>query len=48
MNNGRVTNKLDHAGAEILRYAYDPAGRLANRWSAAKRNIAYAYDLRRT
>ena len=41
---GRVTNKLDQAGAEILRYAYDPDDRLTNRWSAAKGNTAYVYD----
>ena len=28
----------------ILRYAYDPDGRLTNRWSAAKTNTVYAYD----
>ncbi len=41
---GLVTNKLDQAGAEILRYTYDPGGRLTNRWSAAKTNTVYAYD----
>ncbi len=41
---GRVTNKLDQAGAEILRYAYDADSRLTNRWSAEKGNTGYAYD----
>jgi YD repeat-containing protein len=33
---GRVTNKLDQAGAEILRYTYDADSRLSNRWSVAQ------------
>lgn len=41
---GRVTNKLDQAGTEILRYQYDADDRLTNRWSAAKGNTAYSYD----
>src|SRR5439155_23177269 len=41
---GRVTNKLDQAGVEILRYSYDPNSRLTNRWSKAKGNTAYTYD----
>jgi len=41
---GQVTNKLDQANAEILRYQYDPASRLTNRWSAAKGNTKYKYD----
>jgi RHS repeat-associated protein len=41
---GRVTNKLDQVGAEILRYKYDPNSRLTNRWSTAKGNTYYAYD----
>jgi len=41
---GRVTNKVDQVGAEILRYKYDPDSRLTNRWSAAKTNTYYAYD----
>jgi len=41
---GRVTNKLDQAGTEILRYQFDPEGRLTNRWSAAKGNTRYSYD----
>ena len=41
---GRVTNKLDQATVEILRYAYDGNTRLTNRWSAAKGNTGYAYD----
>jgi RHS repeat-associated protein len=41
---GWVTNKLDQSNTEILRYTYDPLGRLTNRWSAAKGNTKYAYD----
>src|SRR5262249_18527669 len=41
---GRVAVKLDQAGAEILRYAYDANGRLTNRWSAARGNTVYSYD----
>jgi YD repeat-containing protein len=41
---GRVTNKLDQAGTEILRYKYDANNRLTNRWSAAKGDTYYAYD----
>jgi len=41
---GRVTNKLDQAGVEILRYTYDPNNRLTNRWSVAKANTKYSYD----
>jgi RHS repeat-associated protein len=41
---GRVTNKLDQAGTQVLRYTYDGEGRLTNRWSTTKGNTAYAYD----
>jgi RHS repeat-associated protein len=41
---GRVSNKLDQAGAQILRYYYDVNARLTNRWSAAKGNTRYLYD----
>ena len=41
---GRVTNKVDQASTEILRYKYDADNRLTNRWSAAKGNTAYGYD----
>ena len=41
---GRVTNKTDQAGTEILRYKYDANGRLTNRWSIAKGNTYYSYD----
>jgi RHS repeat-associated protein len=41
---GRITNKLDQSGTEILRYTYDPDNRLTNRWSVAKGNTAYSYD----
>src|SRR5205814_2888858 len=39
-----VTNKLDQAAVEILRYKYDADGRLTNRWSIAKFNTYYSYD----
>ena len=32
------------AGAEILRFQYDAAGRMTNRWTPAKLNTAYRYD----
>jgi YD repeat-containing protein len=41
---GRATNKVDATDTEIFRYAYDPNGRLTNRWSAAKGNTAYSFD----
>jgi RHS repeat-associated protein len=41
---GRVTNKLDQAGAEIFRYKYDPNNRLTNRWTPAKGDTKYKYD----
>ena len=41
---GRVTNKVDQAGAAILRYGYDANSRLTSRWSAAKGTTAYSYD----
>ena len=41
---GRVTNKLDQAAVEILRYKYDPDSRLTNRWSTAKGDTKYKYD----
>src|SRR5262249_41352486 len=41
---GLVTNKIDQAGTEILRYQYDADNRLTNRWSVAKGNTKYAYD----
>jgi RHS repeat-associated protein len=41
---GRVTNKLDQASVEILRYQYDANNRLTNRWSKAKGNTKYTYD----
>jgi RHS repeat-associated protein len=41
---GRVTNKLDQALVEILRYKYDADNRLTNRWSAAKGDTFYKYD----
>jgi len=41
---GRVTNKVDQATTEILRYTYDANGRLASRWSAAKGTTYYDND----
>jgi hypothetical protein len=41
---GRVTNKLDQVGTEILRYKYDQNSRLTNRWSVAFGNVYYSYD----
>jgi RHS repeat-associated protein len=41
---GRVTNKLDQAGTEILRYYYNADNRLTNRWTAALGNTGYYYD----
>ncbi|HEX5218590.1 MAG TPA: hypothetical protein VFZ59_03395, partial [Verrucomicrobiae bacterium] len=41
---GRVTNKLDQLGAEVLRYTYDANSRLASRWSAAKGTTYYTND----
>jgi RHS repeat-associated protein len=41
---GRVTNKVDQAGTEILRYAYDAANRLTSRWSAEKGTTYYTND----
>ena len=38
---GRVTNKVDQAAAEILRYKYDPDSRQTNRRSAAKGDAKY-------
>ena len=33
---GRATNKNDQAGTEILRFKFDPGGRLTNRWSSLR------------
>ena len=41
---GRVTNKVDAAGAEMFRYGYDPEGRLTNRWQAGGITTSYRYD----
>ncbi len=41
---GRVTNKLDQAGVEILRYTYDANSRLTSRWSKDKLTTSYTYD----
>jgi YD repeat-containing protein len=39
-----VTNKVDAAGTEILRYQYDADSRLTNRWSGAKCTTTYRYN----
>ena len=41
---GRLTNKVDAAGAEMFRYGYDPEGRLTNRWQAGGITTSYRYD----
>ncbi|MBI4659154.1 MAG: RHS repeat-associated core domain-containing protein, partial [Verrucomicrobia bacterium] len=41
---GRLTSKTNAAGAEILRFQYDAAGRTTNRWTLGKGNTGYAYD----
>ena len=41
---GRATNKVDAANAEMFRYQYDPAGRLTNRWQAGNVATAYKFD----
>jgi RHS repeat-associated protein len=42
---GQLTNKLDALGTNILRFQYDPAGRMTNRWTAGKGSTTYRYDL---
>mgnify|MGYP001564069749 CR=1 FL=1 len=42
---GQATNKVDATGAEIFRYQFDANGRLTNRWSVAKGNTGYAYNV---
>jgi RHS repeat-associated protein len=41
---GHVTHKVDHMGADMFRYAYDANDRLTNRWTPAKLNTSYGYD----
>jgi RHS repeat-associated protein len=41
---GRVTNKIDAASNELLRYSYDANNRLTNRWTPGKTNAFYSYD----
>jgi RHS repeat-associated protein len=41
---GRVTNKVDALTHEVFRYAYDPNGRLTNRWTPAKGDTRYRYN----
>jgi RHS repeat-associated protein len=41
---GRVTNKLDQLGVEVLRYKYDADSRLTNRWNIVGGDTKYAYD----
>ena len=40
---GRVTNKVQHGGTEILRYRYDANDRLTNRWSREKLETYFTY-----
>ncbi len=41
---GLVTNKVDHNGAEMFRYQYDPNSRLTNRWQAGNITTTYKFD----
>ncbi len=41
---GRLTNKLDALGNSVLRLAWDPAGRVTNRWTPQFGDTAYAHD----
>ncbi len=41
---GRVTNKVDAASAEMFRYKYDPNARLTNRWQAGGITTTFRYD----
>jgi RHS repeat-associated protein len=41
---GRVTNKIDQAGAVVLKYTYDAENRLSSRWSAEKGTTYYTND----
>jgi RHS repeat-associated protein len=41
---GRVTNKFNALGQEVLRLDHDPNGRVINRWTPAKSNTVYGYD----
>jgi len=41
---GRVTNKVDAASAEMFRYQYDPNARLTNRWQAGNIATTFRYD----
>ncbi|MFO1513342.1 MAG: hypothetical protein U1F83_10590 [Verrucomicrobiota bacterium] len=36
---------MDAGSTKIFRYLFDPNGRLTNRWTAAKGNTVYRYDL---
>ena len=38
-----LSNKVDAASAEVLRYAYDATGLLTNRWTEAKGTSTYRY-----
>jgi RHS repeat-associated protein len=42
---GRTTNKVDAAANLVFTHAYDVLGRLTNRWTPAKGNTIYRYDL---
>jgi RHS repeat-associated protein len=41
---GRLTNKLDQAGAPVLRLTYDANGRLVTRWTPAKGTTVFQYN----
>lgn len=41
---GRMTNKINAAGTNILFFQYDADNRLTNRWTPAKGNTGYSYD----
>ncbi len=41
---GRLASKTNAAGAEILRFKYDAAGRMTNRWTIGKGDVFYSYD----
>ena len=41
---GRVTNKVDAANADMFRYVYDANGRQTNRWQAGNISTTFRYD----
>ena len=42
---GRPTSKTNAAGVEIERFVFDPNNRATNRWTPAKGNTIYSYDV---